>query len=475
METTYELCIAMKSGKRVFRYLYPSKYESKVILAALCVTIAVLILDTLLNRISDLIINSVQSFSYSSIDILWAIIIVSVIVQYLFLAFTRQKSTRIGSIKRLHFDLLRKIMAIGQGFLSIILLFTVLQVSLQSYYNEYLIVVAMLIAYGLGIAILTMLGLRFFSWFKSSRNSVVLFYGLSASTLALNLIFTAVYVIELLQFSPTEVLPHRLEVPINIVVAATASGSSLEVLNHAYVVSSIVAYIITWIATSILLRHYSKKLGLVIYWIIVSIPFVYFISQFLTLFLDIFVPALKSNPMFYGVLLTSVFTLSKPVGGVLFGVAFWSVSRNIKEMSAVRDYMVIAAIGFVLLFTSNQAIVLVDIPYPPFGLATITFIGLSSYMLLVGVYSSAISVSEDSKLRQSIRNFALKESKLLDSIGTAQMEQEIERRVMTLTRENQERMAEESGIQTSLTDQDMRQYLEQVIDEVKKDKLKRGA
>ena len=42
----------------------------------------------------------------------------------------------------------------------------------------------------------------------------------------------------------------------------------------------------------------------------------------------------------------------------------------------------------------------------------------------------AISVSEDSKLRQSIRHVALREPKLLDSIGIAQMEQEIQKRVL---------------------------------------------
>jgi hypothetical protein len=66
--------------------------------------------------------------------------------------------------------------------------------------------------------------------------------------------------------------------------------------------------------------------------------------------------------------------------------------------------------------------VLVSSPYPPFGLPTISFIGLASYLVLAGIYSSAISAAEDSKLRQSIRNFALKETKLLDSIGMAQME-----------------------------------------------------
>jgi hypothetical protein len=94
--------------------------------------------------------------------------------------------------------------------------------------------------------------------------------------------------------------------------------------------------------------------------------------------------------------------------------------------------------------------------------------GLSSYLLLLGVYSSAISVSEDSKLRQSIREFTLAEPKLLDSIGTAHMEQEIEKRVLALTKQNQDRMAEETGIQSSLTDDDVKEYLEQVIKEVKK-------
>jgi Tfp pilus assembly PilM family ATPase len=88
----------------------------------------------------------------------------------------------------------------------------------------------------------------------------------------------------------------------------------------------------------------------------------------------------------------------------------------------------------------------------------------------LGIYSSAISVSEDSKLRQSIRNFAIKDSRLLDSIGTAHMEQEIQKRVLELTKQNQDRMAEESGIQSSLTEEDMKEYLQQVIEEVKKDR-----
>ena len=123
--------------------------------------------------------------------------------------------------------------------------------------------------------------------------------------------------------------------------------------------------------------------------------------------------------------------------------------------------------------------------------------GLSAYLILVGIYSSAISVSEDSILRQSIRTIAIKESSLLDSIGmaqmeqqiqrkvfpsirasllelvdnigTAQMEQEIERRVLKVAKEQQDVLTEQSGIESSLTEDDMKEYLEQVIKEVKKE------
>ena len=67
----------------------------------------------------------------------------------------------------------------------------------------------------------------------------------------------------------------------------------------------------------------------------------------------------------------------------------------------------IYAYGLVIVFVSNQAVVLVSGPYPPFGLATSFFMGLSSYLLLIGIYSSAISVAEDSKLRQTIRKTAI--------------------------------------------------------------------
>ena len=128
--------------------------------------------------------------------------------------------------------------------------------------------------------------------------------------------------------------------------------------------------------------------------------------------------------------------------------------------------MIMSAFGFVLLFVSNQAVVLISAPYPPFGLPTISLMGLSSYLILVGIYSSAISVAQDTKLRQTIRKSTTEESKLLISIGSAQMEQEIQRRAVKVAKDQQQTMAEQTGVQSSLTEHDMKQYVSEVLKEI---------
>jgi hypothetical protein len=162
-----------------------------------------------------------------------------------------------------------------------------------------------------------------------------------------------------------------------------------------------------------------------------------------------------------------VFSVSKPVGGILFGIAFWSISRSIRR-SAIRDYMIISAYGIMLLFTSNQAIVLITAPYPPFGLATISFMVLASYLISTGVYSSAISIAQDVKLRQSLRiSVEEQQSNLLDNIGSSQMEQEVRKKVVKVMKDLSYQTEEKTGIQTSLEEQDIKEYLNKVIEEVK--------
>ncbi|MFZ0629629.1 MAG: hypothetical protein WAM16_10050, partial [Nitrososphaeraceae archaeon] len=100
--------------------------------------------------------------------------------------------------------------------------------------------------------------------------------------------------------------------------------------------------------------------------------------------------------------------------------------------------------------------------YPPFGLATMSLYGLSTYMILLALYSCAISVSEDIELRKSIKKSTLRESKFLDSMGTAHMERDLTRRIVLKAREEQkERIQKSAGIKSSLTDEDIINIIEE--------------
>jgi hypothetical protein len=220
-------------------------------------------------------------------------------------------------------------------------------------------------------------------------------------------------------------------------------------LNDLYNITSVTSFFLMWAATVILINYYSKIIGKVKYWVLVSIPLLYFLASFQPLIVNSFLPFRQANPILFGLTYTLFFSAAKPAGAVLFGVAFWILARNLVEKS-VKNYMLICSYGIIILFAANQPIGLLLTPYPPFGLATISFLGLSSFLVLLGIYSSAISVSEDSALRKSIRSLTMKEARLLDAIGIAQMEQVIERKVIAFTKQNQERMVEETGIESSL-------------------------
>jgi hypothetical protein len=87
-------------------------------------------------------------------------------------------------------------------------------------------------------------------------------------------------------------------------------------------------------------------------------------------------------------------------------------------------------------------------------------------LIYTGLYSSAVTVSQDMTLRTSIRRSVTEQSKLLDSIGTAQMDQELQSRVLTVTRKLSDKMEEETGVEASLTEEDIKEHIELVRKEI---------
>ena len=123
----------------------------------------------------------------------------------------------------------------------------------------------------------------------------------------------------------------------------------------------------------------------------------------------------------------------------------------------------IIAYGFILMFISNQ-VTLIATSYPPIGAETLSYLGLSTFMILVGLYASAISVSQDAAIRKSIRKSVLGRSKLLGTIGDAEMHNEIEKWVKNISTMNYK-----ENVSSSMTTEDVKLYIQKVVREVRKE------
>jgi hypothetical protein len=443
--------------------LSKSIVSNKIIFIVCLIVVIALITDASLTRTSDLLSPALSRKSDSTMAVFTLISIPYFVGQFMILLFVRHRSKEIQVSANVQFYRTYKVTMAVQIALSIILLFVILQLVMMSSYFILSLVATIAISYALATAMMVLLMKSFLSWFKTSKNSVILAYGISAAILAIHLSFTVFFTASVLLDLPAEVRTYISRIPFFI------PGSLTFILSDIYSLTSILSFSILWGATVLLLHHYSQKVGRIKYWIVVTLPLVYFLSQFPTLFLNVFDPIIKENPIFFGSLFTLVFTLSKPAGGILFGIAFWTISRHIRSTIAVRDYLTISSLGFVLLFASDQAVVLIIAPYPPFGLAAISFMGLSSYLIFVGIYYSAISLSHNDRVRREIKKFVTQESKLLDSIGSAQLEKDISEKV-NIIRQIENSATQSLGVQPSIDEDEIRKYLEYVLNEKKADK-----
>ena len=282
----------------------------------------------------------------------------------------------------------RKIVSIIQYIITAILIFVILQALLYSQYSTAAITAITTISYATAAVMMGLLAYLFLSWYNQNRRSstafTVFLYGISSVALVINTVIGLALLFTLSRYKPSIVGPRAS----NYVVVISSPIDS--VLNTLYIVTSILGFILMWSATAILLRSYSHRIGKAKYWFLVSIPLVYFISQFLILFSSQLASVIVLAPIFF----TLLFVFSKPVGGILFGTAFYSIGRRSGTSSPyrnfVKDYMTLAAFGVVLFFVSSQSTV-AQIPYPPYGVIAASFVGLSAYMMFLGLYSSAKS------------------------------------------------------------------------------------
>lgn len=350
---------------------------------------------------------------------------------------------------------------ISQLCLITILIIIISQIVLYGAYSSILLKSIIYASFITSSCLFGVLGVRLLQWGRLNKTRVLFVYGLTMISLAITSINNIFYV----SFQLTE--QRGVEV-ITPGISPTVYAVINSFTDESYIVLTTISFIFAWIATIFLLHHYSKKIGRFIYWMIVLAPLVGFLFPFQNYFPDI-LSFFYQSPTQLELVSSTIESIIIPAGAVLFGIAFLTAGRRLNNLILVKDYMFIAGLGIMLFFIANNPTFLTMLTFPPFGLPTICLVGISSYLLLVGIYSSSLSIAGDVDLLRAVRRSLPAESNLLGMIGSAQQIQIIENRTIQMTNELSAKMMLDSGVQTSLNDEDIKGYIAEIMAEIKRE------
>jgi hypothetical protein len=360
----------------------------------------------------------------------------------------------------------------------------IVQMVLFSHYSTYLLILIVLIS---GVAIL-FFGFRtykFLSWFKSSvnrrHNIMILAFAVSSMLLCISMIETTAINTKVLVFSrPPSIDPdfHSSN------SMASRHLSKIENIIHLYVflVPQVTAIAIAeTVAVAFFLRYFKDRVGRAIFWTIIILPPVLFLT-------GIFAPQLIKSTASEFVYMDPRFLMFRVIGTAgwvladfVIAYAYILVAKNLgrqftSSRNMIINYLIIAAFSTILVSpTTNNWIT--NNSYPPFGAIQRAFLVLGSFLFSIGIYSVAMSVAQDAELHNLARKYA-KEYALLGTLGNAQAKAEVMQKLVKVIHLHANAMEKESSVESSmLDDNEVRHYLDLVVRETggKKDDRTVGA
>lgn len=431
--------------------------SDKQVKIAIIITIGFLLTDTMINIVSDFLIP--QTTSKWGVSYFIILAVVFAISQQMLLRFAWCKTKDIRSKSFLISGLLKVVIA-SQYILLAILIINICQILFTSQYNTALLIWSTVISLLLTIILLAVLARQFFLWYRSYKKDSFVIVSYTLAFVIMSITFSLALLLDMYHFSSKE----EIATPNSEVNFANYddAGPLLLILHYIYDYSDLVSFVLIWEATALLLLHYRRRLGVVKFWIIITLPLIYYLGTFV----DItgFYKPQSDTESFYYYLYTS---LNSTAGGIMFGIAFLVIANRISNQR-IKGYMTIASYGFILLYISSQ-VSLEACSYPPFGITTLDFSALSSFLLLTGLYSTAISLSEHAELRKSIRNsLEGQHSNLIDKIGMSEVQRDVDRRVKPLIEQYAEQMKAQTTTDLTISEEEVKQYVMEVLHDLYK-------
>src|SRR5918993_621074 len=367
------------------------------------------------------------------------------------------------------------IILILQSLLSITLLTIYGQMIFYSNYSNLFIFVIVYTSFLSSIGFLSILTIKLLRWFSLTPNYSILMYGIAISIFILNTIIGLVYVSQILLTHPDIIKPASCRVLLGSLFHINP-GLSIY-LSNLYDITSIISFIALWFVTIFLLKQYSRSIGKIKYWILVSIPLIIFMTKYeIILYYFLKDPAILE--IFSSIRLNSIIdqivyiflNSNLQIGGIFFAIVFLVIAKKIPKGHQIINSLIISSIGMMFLFGSKNVSALIIPSYPPVGLVAISLMGLASYLLLVGIYSIATIAARDITLRKYLSKKVENDTSLLTNIAYSESESEIQKNVKSLI--DYSSQWQQNNTQHELNQQEIKEIVDDVISAVKENIVK---
>jgi hypothetical protein len=341
-----------------------------------------------------------------------------------------------------------------------------LQILVSHEYSKVLSLSVVYLSHFYAAAILRVLSITFIQWFRIVGSSSILIYGVVFIVIAFILLLTIPLLTEqYLLHQPDAIKPLDYTA---LIIYAPVPSPDIAFIYGLGNYGLPLMIISSWILTISILKPYVYRFGKTKFWIIVSIPLLYQIFTFIVRDANLVNdPSLVS--MIYSRPFQFLMAISYQVAGVFFAIAFLTIARKMRR-TIMKNYLIISSIGIMALFSSMQPGLPFYASYPPFGLVTLLFLGLSSYMLLIGMLGIAANVSRDSELRREIYKDLHVHSDIFKNMGMAEMQREIEKKVIPLT--NKMKLSDDMKEHMDPSEEDVKIMISEVLNEIESRRTK---
>jgi hypothetical protein len=394
-----------------------------------------------------------------------SLVLFASIINILFIRFAKINDTQARSSRPLLFKTAH-ICTIGAQTAVLLIMYLVISEMLIFHaYDRIFLLLVVIVSHFLSVFILGTLSVLFLQWYRFGRSLAILTY----ASVFIVIVFVILTTLPLLvvthgaesTLEANSVSPHPY---MDLVLGYYVPSSNIAVVFGLGTYALPIMAIASWMLTVSLLKGYTDRIGKKKFWLVVSIPLAY--QVFVVIVSN---PNLVTDPnlieILYSPQIQFLVAINGQISGLFFAVTLWTFARKTRQKS-MKNFFIISSLGIISLFSAIQPGSPFYAAYPPFGLVTLSFLGLASYMLLVGMVGSAAYVARDSAVRREVYNSLQADTHVL-KMATAEMQRELEHRVINVTEKfKSSKFAGDMNFTTDQDEKDVQLMIEEVLREV---------